>query len=404
MKRLLIALVVLAMAVGVANATRPTVESAIGRNDVTMNRATIFWSDDMESGENGWTHGDFTASGAPPRFHVDSYMAYGGSGHSWWCGTFDYDADGGYGNLWHEYLNLPPTDVSSAGQWAVWTFAFRYDSEATYDFTYIQAESLGVYVTLEAFDGYGAWVDIGAYGYLIDTYDNPFVGRFDFESDGAWSDQEGNSTVGGGFACDNIKLFDYYTSTVFFYDDAETGGLCVASHPGNAGDWWHIKYDLCSSYSPPNSWWCGDDADTSLIPPFLDNWLQSPWVAVPANYTCKVRQLIHFEVPTVDNDGISIYVTFDGVEYYGLVAYWGDFGSCDGWGGGAYNGFDVTTTEAGWPQSQVAVLYDMGTTSNGCGPGAGGGAGVTIDDVWFEGDPIVPVENRTWGGIKALYR
>ncbi len=106
-----------------------------------------------------------------------------------------------------------------------------------------------MWTDLEAYDGYGAWFDIGLYGYLIGTYDNPFKGRFLFTSDGAWSDGDGENTVGGGFACDNIKLFDFYNSTVYFYDDAESGGLCVAGHPGASGDWWHLKYDDCSSYS-----------------------------------------------------------------------------------------------------------------------------------------------------------
>ena len=170
------------------------------------------------------------------RFHVDSYMAFGAAGHSWWCGSFDYDADGGYGNNWYEYLDIPTTDVSSAGAGAVLTFAFRYDSEPTDDFTCIQAESLGVWTDLDAFDGYGAWYDIGPYGYLIDAYDNPFKGRFLFTSDGMWSDADGDNTVGGGFACDNIKLFDLYSGAVLFYDDAESGGLCIPGHLGASGD------------------------------------------------------------------------------------------------------------------------------------------------------------------------
>jgi hypothetical protein len=174
MKRLLIGLAVLTLTAGVG-AARLSVETPIGRDDVSApgRDVVIFWSDDMEGGENGWTHGDFTATGAPPRFHVDTYMAFGGSGSSWWCGSFDYDADGGYGNSWHEYLTIPTTDVSSAGAYAVLTFAFRYDSEPTYDFTYIQAESLGVWTVLESFNGYGAWHDIGPYGYLIGAYDSP---------------------------------------------------------------------------------------------------------------------------------------------------------------------------------------------------------------------------------------
>jgi hypothetical protein len=47
----------------------------------------------------------------------------------------------------------------------------------------------------------------------------------------------------------------------------------------------------------------------------------------------------------------------------------------------------------------------MNTTDNGCGPAGGGDAGAMIDDFWFEGEEyIVPVENESWGGIKAMYR
>ena len=287
----------------------------------------VFWYDDMESGDNGWTHGDWTATGDPPRFHVDSYMAYGGSGSSWWCGSFDYDADGGYGNSWYEYLDIPATDVSSSGAYAVLTFAFRYDSEPTYDFTFIQAESLGAWKDLESFDGYGAWYDFGQYGYLVGSYDSPLHARFLFSSDGAYSDADGDYlSVGGGFACDNVKLFDFYNSTVFFYDDAESGGLCVAGHPGASGDYWHRRYDDCSSYSGHYSWWCGDDADTSLVPGLLQNWLDSPWIDISEAWSCKLRSAVHFEVPTVDNDYIARWVTYDGVNYYQLNASWGDFG------------------------------------------------------------------------------
>ncbi len=64
---------------------------------------------------------------------------------------------------------------------------------------------------------------------------------------------------------------------------------------------------------------------------------------------------MHFEVPTRDDDRMSIYCTFDGIDYYLLKAYWGDFGICYGWSGcWAYNGFDVTALAAGWPQGRVA--------------------------------------------------
>ena len=404
MRRVAIALFALVLAAGESSAVGPTVETWIV-GDVEQTRPTfVLWFDDMESGDNGWTHGDWTATGSAPRFHVDSYMAYGGSGSSWWCGSFDYDADGGYGNSWYEYLNIPATNVSSAGAYAVLTFALRYDSEPTFDLTHIQAKNFGAWTDLESFDGYGAWFDIGPSGYLISPYDNPFVGRFLFTSDGAWSDAEGNSTVGGGFACDNIKLFDFYNSTVFFYDDAESGGLCFPGHPRASGDYWHRRYDDCSSYSGHYSWWCGDDADTSLIPGLLQNWLDTPWIDISSawNY-CVLRTMVHFEVPTVDNDYLARWVTYDGVTYYQLNASWGDFGMCSGWSGSYWSIGKQLDLLTPWPQSQVQVSHAFYTTANGCGPGAGGGAGVAIDNVLLEG-PHVAVEERSWGSIKAMYR
>jgi len=46
------------------------------------------------------------------------------------------------------------------------------------------------------------------------------------------------------------------------------------------------------------------------------------------------------------------------------------------------------------------------TTDNGCGPGVAGGAGINLDDTWFEGsdEPTSPVEETSWGRIKRMYR
>jgi hypothetical protein len=146
-------------------------------------------------------------------------MAYGGSGYSWWCGTFDYDYDGGYGDMWDDRLNLPAVDLSSA-LYPILTFAYRHDSERGYDNTWVEAESLGVFRSLNrGYEGVAPWTDIGMYGYVLSDYDNPFVARFRFLSDVAWSDEDGlYLSEGGAFACDNIKIYDYWTGLVSFYD------------------------------------------------------------------------------------------------------------------------------------------------------------------------------------------
>ncbi|MBM3307494.1 MAG: hypothetical protein FJY74_04130 [Candidatus Eisenbacteria bacterium] len=423
MKRLLIGLVVLALAAGVAGAKRPAEDvQYFGRNDApppaewSPSRDVIpktFFFDDVESGVNGWTHGDWTAVGGGPKWHVDTYMAFAGS--SWWCGTFAYDADGGYGNNWFEFLTVPATAIPG-GAYGVWTFCYRYDTEPGYDYFNVQAKKGGSYVTLEAFDGYGAWVDIGLYGYEInnplDPLDLPFQGRFLFTSDGAWSDADGLwLTVGGACAVDNIKVFDFYGSDVYFYDDVESGGLCVPGQAGAAGDYWHIRYDLCSSWSRPHSWQCVNSADTTFLPPLMQNWLDSPWIDVSYAVEAKFSAKGHFEIPGYYGDYWYVWATFNGIDYYTLWANYGDFGACSGWST-SYNNGKTLHTLAGWPANpegrQVQIEIAMYTDAAGTDiPSVGGTIGICFDDLTVSGtweEPPNPVSEQSWGRIKAQYR
>jgi hypothetical protein len=400
MKKLVIVLAILALAV----AASAKLTTAIPTTEKPMQDRfdAVWFVDDIESGVNGWSSSDLSA-GASSHFHWDSYLAF--EGESWWCGNFDYDADGGYGNSWDDRLNIPPTDLS-ASTYPILTYAFRHDSEVGYDFTYVQAESMGSYVNLNrGYDGKAGWSDIGVYGFILIPYDNPLNARFRFLSDGAWSDEDGlYMSTGGGFACDNVKVFDYFTGTVFFYD-SEPGARedeCVPSVPAAAGDYWHIIDRLCPAYSDPHSWWCGDDADTNLVPPNLQDALFTPIVNVNAA-SCTVFAAIHFGIPTVDNDYCVFYGFCDG-GYYGMYSYWGDFEQCDGWGTSGFAGYDVGQFSSDFPHTTMGYAWVMYTTDNGCGPAVGGAAGITIDDVIFAGDAFVPVEESSWGGIKALYR
>jgi hypothetical protein len=366
---------------------------------------TIIFFDDMESGENGWTHTDNTAS-STPKFHLDTYYAYQGT-YSWWCGELNpaFTGGDGYANGWDQRLDIPPTDVTGAG-YPILTYAFRHDSEPAFDFTYVQAESNGVYVDLNrGYDGSsGGWQDIGQFGFVMSTYDNPIKARFRFVSDGAWSDADGlYDSDGGAFMCDDIQIFDYFGGAVYFYDDCETGGLCTPSIPASAGDWWHIAQRPCAAFSDPHCWWCGDDADTSLIPPNLDNELVSPAVPLSGVTVCTLHFLIHAEVPTVDNDYWNEEVTTDGGSSWTLIgAWWGDFAQCDGWGTAGIEGYDMSPF---LPGSSFQFRLTFYTTDNGCGPGAAGGAGIMLDDLWLEDwTPTSSVESTTWGRVKSFYR
>ncbi len=372
------------------------------------NRINVdFWYDDIEGDVSGWSSVDNTAF-ATPKFHIDTYLACDLPGHTgpnaWWCGELNgtFAGGDGYANSWDHRLGVPATDVAAA-TYPILTFKGRYDSEAGYDYTYVQALDGGVYIDLNT--GYngssGGWFDIGAYGFPLDTYDSPATCRFRFLSDGAWSDADGlYDSDGGAFHCDDVKIFDFYGGTEYFFDDVESGGLCVPSVPGAAGDWWHVVEDNCSSWSTPHSWWCGDDGDTSLIPPNLNNSLLTPPVDISEAVTCTLRYYLHAEVPTGE-DGWNIEVRFDGGEWQQLHAFYGDFESCDGWGNSGINGDDLTDY---LPADEVQLMVTMQTSDDGCGPGAAGGAGINLDDTWFEGVHTDAIEESSWGRIKMFYR
>jgi hypothetical protein len=384
-----------------------TLTSSTPANPVPM----FSWYDDVESGINGWMTSDLTAT-AVPHFHWDTYLAY--EGHSWWCGNFDYDSDGGYGNGWDDRLDLPPVQVTpvaveevswgelksfyregprpereDAGRDAIFpvlTFVYRHDSEIGYDFTYVQAESNGVYVDLNrGYDGVQEWSDLGPYGFDLAGYDDPLRVRFRFTSDGAWSDEDGDYlSVGGAFHVDNVKIYDFMTGDVLFYDSEPGGdeGECTPAIPGAAGDYWHIIDRACPALSDPHSWWCGDDADTSFVPPNLADALFTPVIYTNTILTCTLYAAIHFAIPTVDNDYFAIWCTFDGADYYAHSSWWGDFEQCYGWGSSGINGFSFSEFVSGYPD-HAGAAFVMYTTDNGCGPAVGGGAGVMIDDVWI---------------------
>jgi hypothetical protein len=403
MKKLIIALAVLALFAGTAWAG---LEIARPTTDISgPNRAnTLFYYEDMDSGAPGWYPVDLTV-GAAPKFHVDTYYAYLG-GTSWWCGEINpaFISGDGYANNWDMRLDVPPTPAS--GGYDILTFAHRFDSEVGYDFTYVQAKSGGVYIDLNpGFNGKSPWIDIGALGYPL-VYDAPHQARFRFIADGAWSDADQlYDSTAGAYHCDNVKIFEFWSGDVLFFDDVETGGLCVPSVPGAAGNYWHIVSDLCSAFSDPNSWWCGDDADTSLIPPNLQNALYSPVIDVSGAVTCTLRHLVHAEVPNVSpQDYWTESVSMDGgTTWHDLHGWVGDFAGCDGWGSSGFAGDDLTSLLV--EGTDVVWMIAFFTTADGCGPGAAGGAGINLDDTWIEGEyQEVPVQDKSWSRVKSLYR
>jgi hypothetical protein len=343
--------------------------------------STVLFFDDMESGENGWTHVDLTDS---DRFHVDEYMAYAGS-YSWWCGNFEYDADGGYGNFWDAWLELPSVDISGCTT-PVLTFAYRYDTEPAYDFVYVEVYTGGAWIALNApgWDGSSSgWQPVGTAVFDLTAYKPTVDLRFHFTSDVGYSDADGLYDSNGG-ACmfDDITVYDYADGTPTpFYDDCETGGLCTPGSIAAAGDYWHIAERRCPAYSDPYVWWCGDDADTTTVPPNLENALVSPPIATGGATSGHLFYRMNVALPDwyagharfqVSNDG---GVSWEGVG--GIRSFYGDFGTCDGWSTWGIRGFDLAPY---LPASELQFRLVMETGASGNPTGGGGGSGVFFDD------------------------
>jgi len=196
----------------------------------------------------------------------------------------------GYGNNWDQRLDLPPITWTGLSG-VVIQFRYRCDSEPSYDYTYVEAlNAAGTdYVFLASYDADSdGWQDSGPIliaGPPGTVYKNPLQIRFRFDSDGAWSDQDCLwPTDGGGFMCDNITVSNAASPyNVLFFDDCEPGGdVCTPSVPPGVGDLWHLITRKCPDESWPHSWWCGEDADTTWIPPNVRNSLFSPPIDISA--------------------------------------------------------------------------------------------------------------------------
>jgi len=422
MKKLMVVLAVLALCAGMAYARNmektpyPYTPQQPGRANTT------WWTDDLESGEGTWIHRDLTAGKVPHSWRSDlvgtNYAPYDGD-LSWWCGNFDYDEPGdlpgGYGHDWDEYLELPELDLAGLGSYGygVLTFAYRHDSEPTYDFTWVQAESLGTYVNLnKGYDGLSdGWQDYGMFGFLLGTYDDPLHARFYMFSDGAASDEDGNyDSDAGMFMCDNVQVFEYGVGTVYFYDDAEDDlpDVCVPTVPPEAGDWWHLQDRLCKASSGTHSWWCGDPADTTVVPPGLSNDLIGPFISISPTASCTMQAVITMACPDPTGgwrEGCHIdYFIYELYGWYGDQSSWGA-GPCVLYYEYAPPGESIIPGVVP-SATTVGVYYRMKTDlGSPYGPGGNGDAGLTIDDPILFGQEIpTAVEKTSWGSIKAMFK
>ncbi|MEJ2722844.1 MAG: hypothetical protein P8181_17160, partial [bacterium] len=198
----------------------------------------------------GWTAVDKTAQYGV-FFHIDDFAGLGGGDYgrltplsgsqSLWCGLrgdstsemyCGFKQLPGYGNYWSQYFETAPIPVVGD---AVLAYQIRWDTEPGYDFVYV-----------EYLDTSGAWVELASYNGIGETSDSWTVPagpapdsirvRFRFESDGAYSDEDGIFDSDGAVIIDSLVVSD--STGVVNFQDFETeavGATTTADGAWSAG-------------------------------------------------------------------------------------------------------------------------------------------------------------------------
>lgn len=202
-----------------------------------------FTFDDSFGGPDpqGWIAVDIS-SPADTFFHVDNFAGLSGGyiplegSQSLWCGARpdtvrfrDYATLPGYGNSWNSFFESVP--FASSGDVTL-SFLIRYDSEPGYDRTFVQYLTSGAsWRTVASFDGQGdSIVTVVIPG--IDLPGSATI-RFHFQSDVAWSDEDGLWPTDGAVIIDSLTVADS-TGVLDFQDfESESSGALSTVD----GDW-----------------------------------------------------------------------------------------------------------------------------------------------------------------------
>ena len=185
----------------------------------------------FDAGPNCVTEGFATADVTAQTgdwFHVDDFAGLGGGvtgllaplqgAQSLWCGVREdlnslilcgYQTVPGYGNNWNQAFCTANCLTVTTGVNV--NFSIFWDSEGDYDATTLQAD-LCDDVWVDLYGGTGTWDGTGTDTMSIAVADTFHTGslrvRFNFTSDGAWSDQDGLWNTDGGVVLDELSITD----------------------------------------------------------------------------------------------------------------------------------------------------------------------------------------------------
>ncbi|NIO27669.1 MAG: T9SS type A sorting domain-containing protein [Candidatus Latescibacteria bacterium] len=208
-----------------------------------------------------WTSHDLTAQ-TGCYFHIDDFAGLNGGtfgrlaplegSQSLWCGARPdtantilcrYAALPGYGNEWDQSWCFKCIEVPDTEEIFI-SYLVAWDSEPGLDYTYLEyatkstCDSLSSVEMIAPWDWHGiaTFDGVGAKQSrteLISTHRGAIRIRFQFESDGGWSDQDGLWDTDGAVIIDSITVGTAYTVYDFEdFEDESSGDIAAAD-----GDW-----------------------------------------------------------------------------------------------------------------------------------------------------------------------
>jgi hypothetical protein len=315
-------------------AANPSGEISTGKQIFTRFQGdSVVYLEDYESGAPGWFTIDETDPGA--FWHQDDWMAYGGSGLSWWMADTTLGTNGGYLSHWYQVLDSPEITVSGN---ATLTFVHRLKVEdpagatAPYNgwdgvnvristdsgttWTVLQNPTPAYTVTSLYSFGFewGEGPDVPGWAGAITTWTPVSVSlagysgqvkiRFAFASDPAYDTNDDPTMF--AWQVDEIKVEE--GGNTLYYNDGSQNDMTAANWGTVGGDYWHIATDPAAP-SPTHFADATDSTTGSYHPNMQDSYI-SPYFWLPDTIT---EAYMDFAVQgSFDDTG-----TFPEVDYFG---------------------------------------------------------------------------------------
>ena len=290
---------------------------------------------DFEAGWNGWTSVDLTAA-AVSHWQVSDYQQTVPGNLAAWCGSLEFvacddtlDVAGGYGNNWHDVLELRLTVNNPLESATVRiTATLQNDTELFYDFTFLSAtiEGQAGHVNLHTWEGQGFFAVDDTFTYLPSDLvgGDEVVISFRVVTEVAYSDEDCFFPSAGACQLDDIAVTisqagqEDLVSVTDFQDG--TFGAWQSIIPLGVGDFAALWTDLedidpcVSNYSQQVAF-----VDDGLVVPgtggtWCVNWCYGPggYIVTPtgglAGPEFHIRNYVRSPVmgwPAGDYDGLS---------------------------------------------------------------------------------------------------